>query len=224
VALVLFQGSHVVVAILHNSCLGIRVTFVLAQLCNCHDATIRDTCETTLLQVDVAAESSRTCTAPIHVDMHLRHAIPFSSGVFQHSRQQNLCRVLKRRNQTSFRTVCASQSAQAPAAAAVPTTHPTWSSHVSRRINLELAIEEAIEGARKGQAEDWEPELAIVFLSSAYVQEYASLISLLRSKVPSLKHIIGSSVRFMRQLTQQHARHVSNWLRALLPQASRLQY
>lgn len=65
---------------------------------------------------------------------------------------------------------------------------------MSRRINIELALEEAIEGARKGQAKGWEPELAIVFLSSAYVQEYSQLIGLLRSKVPSLKLITGSTV------------------------------
>jgi small ligand-binding sensory domain FIST len=68
---------------------------------------------------------------------------------------------------------------------------------VSRRINIELALEEAIEGARRGQAEDWEPELAIVFLSSAYVQEYGSLVSLLRRKVPSLKYITGSTVSML---------------------------
>jgi hypothetical protein len=65
---------------------------------------------------------------------------------------------------------------------------------VSRRVNIELAIEEAIEGARKGLAEDWEPELAVVFLSSAYVQEYGSLVVTLRSKLPSLKYIAGSTV------------------------------
>lgn len=183
---------------------------------------------TLLLSKNVAAESARICTAEMHVNiMHLRHTIPFSSGTaFQHSRQTNAVRVLKRRNQTPSRTICASQSAQAPAAAAAagPTTHPTWSSYVSRRINLELAIEETVEGARKGQAEDWEPELAVVFLSSAYVQEYASLISLLRSKVPSLKYIVGSSVSSTRQLTQQHWLHASNWLRAILPRSSCLLY
>jgi hypothetical protein len=109
-----------------------------------------------------------------------------------------------------FRVLCAAQSTHAQSAAArqqqaaVPTTtSPTWSSFVSRRINIELAIEEAIEGARKGLAEDWEPELAVVFLSSAYVQEYGSLVDTLRSKLPSLKYIAGSTVRRLR--VDQHA-------------------
>lgn len=58
---------------------------------------------------------------------------------------------------------------------------------------MELAVEEAIEGARAGHPEDWEPELAIVFLSSAYVAEYRSLVDLLRSKLPSLRIITGST-------------------------------
>ena len=83
-------------------------------------------------------------------------------------------------------------AAAAAEEAAVPTTQ--WSSYVSRRINLELALDEAIEGARQGHADDWQPELAVVFISSSYVQEYGSLISLLRNKVPSLKHITGCTV------------------------------
>lgn len=58
---------------------------------------------------------------------------------------------------------------------------------------MELAVEEAVEGARAGHPEAWEPELAIVFLSSAYVAEYRSLVDLLRSKVPSLRIITGST-------------------------------
>jgi hypothetical protein len=108
-----------------------------------------------------------------------------------------LVTVSESRTHARYRVACASHivAAQSAAAqAAVPTTAPAWASFVSRRINIELAIEEAIEGAKIGQSEGWEPELAVVFLSSAYVQEYASLISLLRSKVPSLTHIVGSTV------------------------------
>lgn len=123
------------------------------------------------------------------------HALPRSAFCGMH----HVCR---HRTIRRYRVVRASsqqsteqeQSAAAELAAAVPATTPSWSSCVSRRINIELAIEEAIEGASKGKPEHWEPELAVVFLSSAYVQEYGSLISLLRSKVPSLKYIAGSTV------------------------------
>ena len=64
--------------------------------------------------------------------------------------------------------------------------------HLQRRINLDLAVEEAVSCALKDQ--QWHPELAIVFISSAYVAEYDQLISELRAAVPSLKYIVGSSV------------------------------
>jgi len=63
---------------------------------------------------------------------------------------------------------------------------------LQRRINLDLAVEEAVSCALKDQ--QWHPELAIVFISSAYVAEYDQLISELRAAVPSLKYIVGSSV------------------------------
>jgi small ligand-binding sensory domain FIST len=59
---------------------------------------------------------------------------------------------------------------------------------------LDLAVEEAVAGALNSKSAGWEPELAIVFLSSAYVREYDQLVELLRQKVPSLKHVFGSTV------------------------------
>lgn len=100
---------------------------------------------------------------------------------------------------TRCRVVARASSPQQTAAAtaeksATTLQHPVWSSYVSRRINIELALEEAVEGARKGHQTDWDPDLAVVFLSSCYAQEYTALVGLLRSKVPSLKHIVGSTV------------------------------
>jgi small ligand-binding sensory domain FIST len=71
-----------------------------------------------------------------------------------------------------------------------------WSSFVSRRINLELAVEEAVEKALASQPPGWQPELGVVFVSSAYASEYGALLRLLRARVPSLQRIIGSSVSF----------------------------
>lgn len=98
----------------------------------------------------------------------------------------------------SHRIVCCSHRSAARAAAKTAASTAgaataEWSSCVSRRVNMELAVEEAVEGARAGHPEDWEPELALVFLSSAYVAEYRSLVELLRSKVPSLRIITGST-------------------------------
>jgi hypothetical protein len=89
-------------------------------------------------------------------------------------------------------------SQQQQSSTAVPSTATSgsfhWSSNVSRRINLDLAVEEAVAGALNSRSAGWEPELAIVFLSSAYVREYDQLVELLRQKVPSLKHVFGSTV------------------------------
>lgn len=77
---------------------------------------------------------------------------------------------------------------------AVGQTSFAWSSYVSRRINLDLAIDEAVAGALRHREQQWGPELAIVFLSSAYVAEYGQLVQQLRAKIPSLKYIFGSTV------------------------------
>jgi hypothetical protein len=90
------------------------------------------------------------------------------------------------------------QSSTAAPSVAAPGSFQ-WSSNISRRINLDLAIEEAVAGALSSKATGWEPELAIVFLSSAYVAEYDQLVKLLRHRVPSLKHIFGSTVSLTKQ-------------------------
>lgn len=89
-----------------------------------------------------------------------------------------------------------------PAAAstdAAGTSRLQWSSYVSRRINLDLAVEEAVEEVLK----DFQPEtpatVAIVFLSSAFVGEYDQVVAELRKRLPSLKVVWGSTVSASRQ-------------------------
>lgn len=118
------------------------------------------------------------------------------------------------------RRLRAPQRAKCAAPAALPTTaengvaqQPFWSCCVSRRINLELAVEEAVAGALR-EAPQQQPELAIVFVSSAYTAEYSSVVEQLRAAVPSLTYIVGSSVRRWRA----HARAFA--LLLLLPAAT----
>jgi hypothetical protein len=144
----------------------------------------------------VAAESTLTSVRVSSKSEQMLHSAAQLHALPRHAHHR-LATVVRGRTHARHRVTCAAHivpAQSAAAQAAVPTTAPSWASFVSRRINIELALEEAIEGAKNGQSEGWEPELAVVFLSSAYVEEYASLISLLRSKVPSLKHVVGSTV------------------------------
>ena len=94
-----------------------------------------------------------------------------------------------------IRLQCSCSSTAADAATV--SKPPAWSSHVSRRINLDLAIEEAVAGAHKQLCSDSaaEPQLAVVFVSSAYAQDYDQVVPQLRKRLPSLKFIFGSTVR-----------------------------
>jgi hypothetical protein len=74
-----------------------------------------------------------------------------------------------------------------------------WSSYVSRRINLDLAVEEAVEEVLKDFQPDTPATVAVVFLSSAFVGEYDQVVAELRKRLPSLKVVWGSTVSASRQ-------------------------
>eukprot|EP00195_Chlamydomonas_chlamydogama_P011605 CAMPEP_0202908360 /NCGR_PEP_ID=MMETSP1392-20130828/45772_1 /ASSEMBLY_ACC=CAM_ASM_000868 /TAXON_ID=225041 /ORGANISM="Chlamydomonas chlamydogama, Strain SAG 11-48b" /LENGTH=284 /DNA_ID=CAMNT_0049597645 /DNA_START=109 /DNA_END=959 /DNA_ORIENTATION=- len=68
-----------------------------------------------------------------------------------------------------------------------------WGSYVSKHEVLELAVDEAVENIKKSIGQDSEPELAIVFITTAHGEEFEDVIPLLRERLPSLKHIFGCS-------------------------------
>lgn len=68
-----------------------------------------------------------------------------------------------------------------------------WTSHVSKRINLSIAIEDAVSTAQSKFQTGQQPDVAIVFVSSAYADQYERVVPLLREHLPSLKYVFGTS-------------------------------
>lgn len=98
----------------------------------------------------------------------------------------------RQRPRSGQKLCCAS-----PAAA----SGPLWTSHLTRRINLDLAVEEAVEQALAQCPGSAAPELALVFVSSAYASEYNVLVPELRKRLPSLKLVVGCTVGHGRMLS-----------------------
>ncbi|KAF8063849.1 hypothetical protein HT031_003706 [Scenedesmus sp. PABB004] len=134
--------------------------------------------------------------------MLLRRAVSGRSGVgcqqkSQCARAQRLrqrCSGSSSSGAQQAGAAAAEEQAAGAAAPCAPSSGIMWSSHVSRRINADLAIEEAVAGALAAAPPGCAPELAIVFVSSAYVAEYGDIVALLRKRLPSLRHVFGSSV------------------------------
>ncbi|KIZ02656.1 hypothetical protein MNEG_5306 [Monoraphidium neglectum] len=65
-----------------------------------------------------------------------------------------------------------------------------WATAVSRRVNLDLALTEAVEAALNSSGRP-EPEVAFVFASSAYGRALDLLVPLLRRLLPSARAVVG---------------------------------
>jgi hypothetical protein len=83
-------------------------------------------------------------------------------------------------------------SAAAPCATAAAAA---WTACVSEAEQFQQAVQEAVAGACSAPNASAEPELALVFCSSAFVREYGQVVAELRRLLPSLKAIVGSTVR-----------------------------
>jgi hypothetical protein len=77
-----------------------------------------------------------------------------------------------------------------------------WGCYLSRKAILADAVDECISQVAQAMNDDpqgaryaFQPELAIVFISSAYGKEFDSLIPMLTERLPSLKTVFGCSVR-----------------------------
>lgn len=67
---------------------------------------------------------------------------------------------------------------------------------------MEDAVDSALEAARQslkqqqqqqqGGSADVQPTLAMVFVSSAFAEEYERIVELIKQRVPSIKHVSGS--------------------------------
>lgn len=105
---------------------------------------------------------------------------------------------------TSTATTAANTSPLPSAPSPAPAAALHWRTRVSRRINLELALEECVQAtlppqptasSSSGGGDDAaaapQPDIAIVFCSTTYHQDYERLVAMLRQRVPSLRHVFG---------------------------------
>ena len=70
-----------------------------------------------------------------------------------------------------------------------------WATNVSRHGNVYFAIDETSQACVASMGDSAaEPTVALFFASSSYSVEFDRIIPVLRSKVPSLQHIIGCTV------------------------------
>lgn len=94
----------------------------------------------------------------------------------------------------SIRVMASSQPASSPNVVASRVRQIRWGSWLSTAESLEAAIPECVARILAGIGRDAEPELAIVFVSSAHGGQYDKVIPLLRQQLPSLKFVFGCSV------------------------------
>lgn len=96
-----------------------------------------------------------------------------------------------------LRTSCASTEAER-AESPVGRNGFEWATNVSRHGNVYFAIDETSQAcvASMGNSAA-EPTVALFFASSSYSVEFDRIVPVLRSKVPSLQHIIGCTVSLL---------------------------
>ncbi len=92
--------------------------------------------------------------------------------------------------------VCASAQAE-HAETVVQHNGFEWATNVSRHGNVYFAIDETSQACTANMSSSsGEPTVALFFAASSYSVEFDRIIPVLRSKVPSLQHIIGCTVCF----------------------------
>lgn len=128
---------------------------------------------------------------------HLHHVFQVLSLPDTYNRNNLQRRKLRFRQPHS--NVRASSSVRAEHAPPVDTQNTfKWATNVSRHGNVYYAIDETSQACHASFGDPAiEPTVALVFASSSYSVEFDRIIPVLRSKVPSLQHIIGCTVGTM---------------------------
>ncbi len=97
------------------------------------------------------------------------------------------CRLIKQR------TLAQQSQAQSSDTDQVATPVNSWQTHLSSNANFAEALQEVIEGC-SGRLGAHEPQLALIFVSSAFADQYHEIVPELRKRLPSLTEIAGCSV------------------------------
>ncbi|KAL3147368.1 hypothetical protein ABBQ32_002849 [Trebouxia sp. C0010 RCD-2024] len=100
-------------------------------------------------------------------------------------------RKLRRLHGRRHPTACASVQVERPGTP-VDRRGFEWATNVSRHGNVYFAVDETSQACLASMGDSAaEPTVALIFASSSYSVEFDRIIPVLRSKVPSLQHIIG---------------------------------
>ena len=142
----------------------------------------------------------------------LRHITAAAAGHF--GRQQALLdhRAQPQQGRSSH-VVQGTSTARVASTVATSTEPIQWGCYLSRKAILADAVDECIAQVTQAMRADpqwpgeFQPELAIIFISSAYGREFDSLIPMLTERLPSLKTVFGCSVRAWRARTPVACMH-----------------
>lgn len=137
-----------------------------------------------------------TCaaSAPVFFCRKRSYCLQRSSTEFKRSKLRQYAR-------RGLRTSCASAEAER-AGSSVNRNGFEWATNVSRHGNVYFAIDETSQACLASLGDSAaEPTVALFFASSSYSVEFDRLVPVLRSKVPSLQHIIGCTVSLSSLLT-----------------------
>lgn len=112
------------------------------------------------------------------------------------------CQPIVRSLQNRQRRLCTSASAQPVSTRSVVGTAVKaadgkdfkWGSFLSNKPTVPSAIAEAVKAITSSVAGDFEPDLALVFVSSGYGPDLDNVVSELRKQAPSLQNIFGCTV------------------------------
>lgn len=113
-------------------------------------------------------------------------------------------RKLRRLHGRRHPTACASVQVERPGTP-VDRRGFEWATNVSRHGNVYFAVDETSQACLASMGDSAaEPTVALIFASSSYSVEFDRIIPVLRSKVPSLQHIIGCTVSFHNACTASY--------------------
>lgn len=141
-----------------------------------------------------------TCvaSAPVCCCRTSLYCLQRSSTEFKRSKLRQYAR--------GVRTSCASAEAER-AGSSVNRNGFGWATNVSRHGNVYFAIDETSQACLASLGDSAaEPTVALFFASSSYSVEFDRIVPVLRSKVPSLQHIIGCTVSLCSFLTSNAQR------------------
>ena len=137
-----------------------------------------------------AQHRSLTCVVSAPVSSCRKHPYCFQPPSSAHIKRRKLRKFARKR----LRTSCGSAETE-HTESPVRRNGFEWATNVSRHGNVYFAIDETSQACLASMDDSAaEPNIALFFASSSYSVEFDKIVPVLRSKVPTLQHIIGCTV------------------------------